>query len=69
MSVTTSLELPDALKASIGEVANQMSLGTNAVFGAAEVKAYVMARVAGEKPSRPKATPLDAAKPMIPAHG
>ena len=103
MSATTSLKLPDALKASIaqvaafegktshalmldtlqsamedalarqqfyadGEVAYQESLRTNAVFGAVEVKAYVMARVAGEKPSRPKATPLDAAKPMITTH-
>lgn len=44
MPATTSLKLPDALH-------------TNAVFGGVDVKAYVMARVKGGKPRRPKALP------------
>jgi predicted transcriptional regulator len=103
MSATTSLKLPDALKASIaqvaalegktahalmvdtlqsamedalarqqlyadGEAAYRETLQTNAVFGAADVKAYVLARIAGGKPGRPQALPLDAAKPLTPAH-
>lgn len=101
MPATTSLKLPDALKATIaqvaafegktahalmvdtlqsamedalarqqlyadGEASYQDTLRTNTVFGAADVKAYVMARVAGGKPKRPKAGPLYASKPMIP---
>ncbi len=104
MTATTSLKLPEALKASIaqvaalegktshalmvetlqsamedalarqqfyadGEASFEDTLKTNAVFGAADVKAYVMARVAGRKPIRPKAQPLDAAKPMNRVHG
>ena len=103
MSATTSLKLPDTLKATIakvaafegktahalmvdtlqaamedmlarqqfyadGEAAYQDALRTNIVFGGEDVKAYVMARVAGGKPGRPQALPLDAAKPMNPAH-
>ena len=107
MPVTTSLKLPDALKATIakvaafegktahalmvdtlqsamedalarlqfyaeGEASFQDTLRTNAVFGAADVKAYVMARLeggkSGGKPGRPQPQPLDAAKPMTPAH-
>ncbi len=103
MSATTSIKLPDALKASIakvaalegktshalmvdtlqtamddalarqqfyaeGEASYQDSLRTNAVFGGADARAYVMARVAGQQPGRPQALPLDAAKPMTPAH-
>lgn len=103
MSSTTSLKLPDALKASIakvaafegktahalmvdtlqsamedalvrqqfyadGEASYQAALQTNAVFAGADVKAYVLARAAGGKPGRPQALPLDAAKPMTPAH-
>jgi predicted transcriptional regulator len=103
MSVTTSLKLPDALKATItkvaafegktahalmvdtlqvamddalvrqqfyaaGESSFQDTLRTNAVFGAAEVKAYVSARVVGGKPGRPQAQPLDGTKPMATAH-
>lgn len=103
MSATTSLKLPDALKATIakvaafegktahalmvdtlqaamedalarqqfyadGEAAYQDTLRTNAVFGAADVKAYVTAHAAGGKPGRPQARPLDAAKPMTAAH-
>jgi predicted transcriptional regulator len=103
MPVTTSLKLPDALKASIakvaafegktahalmvdtlqvamedalarqqlyadGEASFQDTVKTNAVFGAADVKAYVMSRVTGGKPDRPKALPLDTAKPIAPAH-
>ena len=94
MPATTSLKLPDALKATIaqvaafegktahalmvdtlqaamddalarqqfytdGEAAYQDTLRTNAVFGGAEVKAYVMARAAGGQPQRPLAQPLD----------
>jgi len=103
MSSTTSLKLPDALKATIakvaafegktahalmvdtlqsamedalvrqqfyadGDAAYQDTLRTNAVFGGADVKAYVLARAAGGQPGRPHALPLDAAKPMKPAH-
>lgn len=103
MPSTTSLKLPDALKASIakvaavegktahawmvetlqaamedalarqqfyadGEASYQDTLRTNAVFGGAQVKAYVMARAAGDKPDRPQALPLDVARPMKPAH-
>jgi len=103
MSSTTSLKLPDALKATItkvaafegktahalmvdtlqvamddalvrqqfyaaGESSFQGTLRTNAVFAAAEVKAYVSARVAGAKPGRPQAQPLDGTKPMATAH-
>lgn len=102
MSSTTSLKLPDALKATIaqvaafegktahalmvdtlqlamedalarqqfyadGEVAYQDTLRTNTVFRGADVKAYAMAHIAGGKPVRPQAVPLDATKPMTPA--
>ena len=46
------------------QAAYQETLSTNAVFGAADVKAYVLARLQGGKPDRPKARPLDGAKPM-----
>ncbi|MCF8208808.1 MAG: hypothetical protein K9K38_05300 [Rhodoferax sp.] len=49
-----------------GEAAYQETLRTNAVFGGAEVKAYVTARVHGGKPVRPQAQPLDAARPLPP---
>ena len=90
MSTTTSLKLPDALKATIakvaafegktahalmrdtlqaamddalvcqqfyadGEASHSDTMRTNTVFGGADVKAYVLARVAGGKPSRPQA--------------
>lgn len=51
-----------------GEASYQDTLRTNAVLGGADVKAYVLARVAGGKPSRPQPQPLDAAKPMTTAH-
>ena len=104
MPATTSLKLPDSLKASIarvaafegktshalmvdtlqsamedalarqqfyadGEAAYQDTVRSNAVFGNADVKAYVLARVAGGKPRRPKAAALEATKPVPPAHG
>ena len=103
MPSTTSLKLPDVLKATIakvaafegktshalmvdilqsamedalarqhfyadGETSYQDALHTNAVFSGADVKAYALARVAGGKPVRPQAVPLDAAKPLTPAH-
>jgi len=107
MSTTTSLKLPDALKATIakvaafegktahalmvdtlqaamedalvrqqfyvdGEAAYQDTIRSNAVFGGEDVKAYVIARMeghaAGNKPGRPRPLPLDAAKPVTPAH-
>ncbi|OLP07277.1 hypothetical protein [Rhodoferax antarcticus] len=103
MSATTSLKLPDALKATIakvaafegktahalmvdtlqsamddalvrqqfyadGEASFQDTLRTNAVFGAANVKAYVTARVTGSKPRRLKPQRLDGTKPMTIAH-
>jgi predicted transcriptional regulator len=104
MPATTSLKLPDALKATIakvaafegktshalmvdtlqsamedalarqqfyadGEASYQDTVRSNAVYGAADVKAYALARAAGGKPRRPKAAPLDAAKPLTPARG
>lgn len=51
-----------------GEASYQHTLRTNAVFGGVDVKAYVLARVAGGKPDRPQPLPLDAAKSMSPAH-
>jgi predicted transcriptional regulator len=107
MPATTSIKLPDALKASIakvaafegktahalmvdtlqtaiedalvrqqfyadGEASYQDTLLTNAVFGGADVKAYVLARLksaeSGCTPRRPEALPLDVAKPMNTAH-
>ena len=97
-AATTSLKLPDALKARIakvaafegktahalmvdtlqaamedalarqqfhadGEASYRDTLRTNAVFGGADVKAYVLARATGGKPSRPQAQRLEAAKP------
>ena len=97
MPSTTSLKLPDTLKATIakvaafegktshalmvetlqtamddalarqqfyadGEASYQDTLHTNTVFSGADVKAYVMARVAGGKPGRPQAMPLDEAQ-------
>ena len=102
MPSTTSLKLPDALKATIakvaafegktshalmvdalqsamedalarqqfysdGETSYQDALHTNAVFGGTDVKAYALARIAGDKPARPQAVPLDATRPMTPA--
>jgi predicted transcriptional regulator len=104
MPATTSLKLPDSLKATIaqvaafegktshalmvdtlqsamedalarqqfyadGEAAYQDTLRSNVAFGKADVKAYVLARIAGGKARRPKAAALDAAKPMTPARG
>jgi len=67
MPTRTSVERPDALKTTLedalvrqqfyadGEASYQDSLRTNTVFGGADVKAYVLARVAGDKPLRPQA--------------
>ncbi len=44
-----------------GEAAYQDALRTNAVFRAADVKAYALARAAGGQPARPQAVPLDVA--------
>lgn len=111
MSSTTSLKLPDTLKANIarvaafegktahalmvdtlqsamedalarqqfytdGESSYQHTLRTNAVYGSADVKAYVLARLSGDKTggksdtqrARPQPQPLDATHPMPPAH-
>jgi predicted transcriptional regulator len=55
-----------------GEASYQDTLRSNAVYGGADVKAYVMARMKGGKstgkPRKPKTMPLDAAKPLRPAH-
>ena len=51
-----------------GETSYQDALHTNAVFSGADVKAYVLARVAGGKPVRPQTVPLDAATPLTSAH-
>jgi hypothetical protein len=56
MSSTTSLKLPNALKATIAKVA---------AFAGADVKAYVLARV---NQCLPQALPLDATKLMKPVH-
>jgi hypothetical protein len=50
-----------------GESSFQDTLRTNAVFGGADVKAYVQARVAGGRPGRPQPQALDATKPMTTA--
>ncbi len=50
-----------------GEVAYQDTLRTNAVYKNADVKAYLMARMAGKKPRKPKVVRLDAAKPIAKA--
>ena len=99
MTTTTSLKLPDELKATIAKVAQmegktahalmvetlqsamedalarqqfyaegaaayEDTLRTNAVYRSDDVHAYPKARVAGEKPTRPKAVALDARKPI-----
>ena len=46
-----------------GEASYQDTLRTNAVFGGADVKAYVLARARGGKPGRPQVQRLDASKP------
>lgn len=51
-----------------GEASYQDTLRSNAVFGAADVKTYVLGRVKGGKPGRPQALPLDVAKPITPVH-
>ena len=55
-----------------GEASYQETLQTNSVFGGADVKAYLLARVnrgkSGEKTGRPQAQPLDASKPVTLAH-
>jgi len=51
-----------------GEASYQDTLRTNAVYGGAAVKAYVMARVKGDKPARPQPQPLDGARPLAAAH-
>ena len=103
MPATTSLKLPDALKATIakvaafegktshalmvdtlqsamddalarqqfyvdGEAAYQATVRSNAVFRGGDVRAYVMARVAGGQATKPHAIPLDPAKPITPEH-
>jgi len=64
MPATTSLKLPDALKATIAKVAafegktahaRMVDTLQAAMFSGAEVKAYVMSRVKGGKPGRPLA--------------
>ncbi|OIQ65645.1 hypothetical protein GALL_527910 [mine drainage metagenome] len=50
-----------------GEASFQDTLRSNAVFGVADVKAHVLARIAGGKPGRPQPQPLDATKPMAAA--
>jgi predicted transcriptional regulator len=52
-----------------GDAAWQDSLRTNTIYGGADVKAYVLARLKGGKPARPKLQPLDPAKPITPPHG
>jgi len=55
-----------------GEAAYQDTLRTNTVFGGADVKAHILARLktgsTGDKPGRPQAQPLDTAKPMTTPH-
>jgi len=51
-----------------GEAAYQDTIRSNAVFDGADVKAYVMPRVAGGKPGRPQAMGLDSAKPLTTVH-
>jgi hypothetical protein len=51
------------------EAAYQDILRTNTVYSGEDVKAYVMAKVAGGKPKRPKAVRLDGSKRMTRIHG
>lgn len=99
MATTTSIKLPDELRATIARVAQmegktahalmvetlqtamddalarqqfygdgaaalQDTLDSNAVYPADDVHAYLLARVAGGKPARPKAVALDPRKPI-----
>ena len=50
-----------------GEAAYQDTLRANAVYPAADVKAYVMARVKGGAPVRPQAQLLDATRARNPS--
>lgn len=50
-----------------GKAAYQDTLSTNVVYKSGDVKAYLLARMAGKKPRQPKAMPLDAAKPLVKA--
>ena len=52
-----------------GEAAYQDTLRTNTVYSGEDVKAYVMAKVAGGKTKKPKAVRLDGSKPMTRPHG
>ncbi len=102
MPSTTSLKLPDALKAVIaqvaafegktshalmvetlqaamvdalarqqfyadGEAAWQDTLSTNKAYRNEDAKAYIVARVRGGHPAKPKPVPFDPAKPMADA--
>jgi len=51
-----------------GEASYQDTLRSNAVFSSADVKPYVMARIAGSSPGRPQTQALDATKPMATVH-
>jgi uncharacterized protein (DUF1778 family) len=52
----------------LGESAYQETVRSNAVYSGSSVKAYVMARVGGSKPGRPKPLPLNPAVPLDPVH-
>ena len=50
-----------------GEAAYQDTLHTNKAYRGEDVRTYIMARVRGDKPTRPQAVPFDPAKPMAQA--
>ena len=62
MSAPTALKPPGAVTRqqwyAEGDAAYQQTLQSNTAFAATDVKAYVMARVAGRKPDRPKPVPF-----------
>lgn len=99
MLPTTTLKLPEALKATIakvaalegktshalmvetlqtamddalarqafyaeGEAAFADTLSSNRAYRPEDVKAYILARVRGDKPVRPQPVPFDPSKPM-----
>ena len=47
-----------------GEASHAETLATNRVYRADDVKSYVLARIQGRNPKRPKPVPLDPTKPM-----
>ena len=66
MTVTTSLKLPDALKATIAQVAALEGKSAHALMVDALQTAMddALARAQGGKPSAPNVVPFDPSRPM-----